>query len=134
MAGKRRVIVLRVSARLAGVISMALCGSATAQAQDNPPRIEIGGVLSSTSQSKIGNNFHTGGGGRVAVNVTRSLAGEVEATRQPGDLGQPTENHIFIAAKVTYRADLRSLCSWDRMRPQCSYSRRRTLKIGYSLN
>src|SRR5262249_17165332 len=75
------------------------------------PRIEIGGVLSATSQSDIGNYFHWGGGGRVTVNVTRYLAGEVEATRQPTGLGPylPPEVHTAIAAKGTYRAEQ---CRW----------------------
>jgi hypothetical protein len=79
-----------------------------ANAQDNPPRVEIGAVLSATSQSDIGNYFHWGGGGRVTVNVTRYLAGEVELTGQPtGDPSLSPELHTAIAAKFTYRAEQR---------------------------
>src|ERR1700751_5630224 len=77
-------------------------------AQENPPLIEIGGVLSAASQSDIVNYFHWGGGGRVTVNVTRYLAGEVESTRQPTgrpSLFYPAEVHTAIAAKGTYRAE-----------------------------
>jgi hypothetical protein len=82
-------------------------------AQENPPRIEpprieIGGVLSAATQSDIGNYFHVGGGGRVTVNVTKYIAGEVEATRQPmGNFYDAPEVHTAIAAKATYRAEQR---------------------------
>jgi len=108
---------LRAFARstFAFVISLALLSqSLNAQdsrpplnARDMPPRIELGAVLSATSQSDIGNYFHVGGGGRVTVNATRYLAGEVEATRQPTDTipGFAPELHSAIAAKATYRAE-----------------------------
>jgi hypothetical protein len=77
--------------------------------QDNPPRFEIGGVLSAGTQSDIGTYFHMGGGGRVTINATKYLAGEVEATRQPTSTGPPfdPEVHTVIAAKGTYRAEQR---------------------------
>jgi hypothetical protein len=88
-----------------------LSSCAFLNAQENPPRIEpprieIGGVLSAATQSDIGNYFHVGGGGRATVNVTKYLAGEAEATRQPTDF-LPPEVHTFLAAKVTYRAEQR---------------------------
>jgi hypothetical protein len=86
------------------LILLLSCG--TLHAQDRPPRIEIGAVLSTTSQSDIGNYFHFGGGGRITINATRYLAGEVEATRQPtGNSVFPPELHTAIAAKFTYRAE-----------------------------
>lgn len=80
------------------------------EAQDKPtlevpPRVEIGGVMSAGTQSDIGNYFHAGAGGRVAVNVTKFFAGEAEASRQPTDYNQPAEYHTFLAAKATYRAE-----------------------------
>ena len=107
--------VARVSAksRLPWVIFIVLSSCAFLNAQENPPRIEpprieIGGVLSAATQSDIGNYFHVGGGGRATVNVTKYLAGEAEATRQPTDAyGPPPEVHTFLAAKVTYRAEQR---------------------------
>jgi hypothetical protein len=107
--------VARVSAksRLPLVIFVMLSSCAFLNAQENPPRIEpprieIGGVLSAATQSDIGNYFHVGGGGRVTVNVNRYFAGEVEATRQPTGsnlYSAPPEVHTVIAAKGTYRAE-----------------------------
>jgi hypothetical protein len=101
--------------RFAYVAVIVLSCSGLLHAQDNPPRIEpprieIGGVLSAATQSDIGNYFHVGGGGRVTVNVTRYFAGEVEATRQPTGsnlYSAPPEVHTVIAAKGTYRAEQR---------------------------
>jgi hypothetical protein len=77
-------------------------------AQNIPPRVEIGGILSAGTQSDIGNYFHVGGGGRATLNVTKYLAGEAEATRQPTDrYGPPPEVHTFLAVKGTYRAEQR---------------------------
>src|SRR5215470_2984559 len=54
-------------------------------AQDNnPPRIEIGPVMSSAKQYTLG-DYHVGGGGRATFNVNRFLGAEVESTRQPTD-------------------------------------------------
>ena len=97
--------------RSAHVVFVVLSSCAFLNAQENPPRIEpprieIGGVLSAATQSDIGNYFHVGGGGRATVNVTKYLAGEAEATRQPTDF-LPPEVHTFLAAKVTYRAEQR---------------------------
>jgi len=44
-------------------------------AQDSPPRFEIGGVLSAGKQTTLdvgqgGEHFHVGGGGRFTVNAT----------------------------------------------------------------
>jgi hypothetical protein len=80
------------------------------EAQDNQnmtPRVEIGGVLSVGTQSDFGNHFHVGEGGRVTINITKYLAGEAEATRQPTDYNSPIEIHSFLAAKATYRAEQR---------------------------
>jgi hypothetical protein len=88
---------------------MAVSYSPFLNAQENPPLIEIGGVLSDSaaSQFEIGNSFHWGGGGRVTVNVTRYFAGEVEATRQPIGRFYGPEVHTAIVAKGTYRAEQR---------------------------
>jgi hypothetical protein len=73
---------------------------------DRPPRFEAGAVLSTTSQSDIGNYFHFGGGGRITINATPYLAGEFEATRQPtGEPAFPAELHTAFFAKATYRAE-----------------------------
>jgi len=90
---------------------LVLCGAAlNSEAQDSPkipPRFEIGGVMSAGTQSDIGNHFHAGGGGRFTFNITKYLAGEAEATRQPTDYDGPAEVHTFLAAKATYRAEQR---------------------------
>lgn len=79
-----------------------------AQGNQNMSRLEIGGILSAGTQSDIGNYLHQGGGGRATLNVTKYLAGEAEATRQPtGTNGPPAEVHAFLPAKVTYRAEQR---------------------------
>jgi len=79
---------------------------ANTNAQNILPRVELGGVLSGAAQSDIGNYFHFGGGGRVAVNATKYLAGEIEATRQPtGNPYLAPEVHTAIAMKGTYRAE-----------------------------
>jgi hypothetical protein len=70
-----------------------------------PPRVEIGAVMSAGTQSDIGNYFHAGAGGRVAVNITKFFAGEAEASRQPTDNNLAAEYHAFLAAKATYRAE-----------------------------
>ena len=57
------------------VIALACC--AALHAQSNPPRIEIGAVLSSAKQTPFFDDYHVGGGARFAVNAT------VEVTRQP---------------------------------------------------
>jgi hypothetical protein len=99
--------------RLACIALIILVFSAALNAQDNPPRsvprIEIGAVLSAANQSDIGNYFHWGGGGRVTLNVTRYLAGEIESTRQPTYIGAPfsPEVHAAITAKGTFRAEQR---------------------------
>jgi len=88
------------------VIGVLLLCCADLNAQNILPRVEVGGVLSGAAQSDIGNYFHFGGGGRVTVNATKYLAGEVEATRQP--TGNPylgSEVHTAIALKGTYRAE-----------------------------
>jgi len=86
-----------------------LCGAALhSEAQDKrniPPRVEIGSVMSEGTQSDIGNYFHAGAGGRVAVNITKFFAGEAEASRQPTDNNLAAEYHAFLAAKATYRAE-----------------------------
>jgi len=85
---------------------MLLLSCVPLRAQGIPPRIEIGALTSAMSQSDVGNYFHFGGGGRITVNATRFLAGEVELTRQPtDDPGFPPELHTAIAAKFTYRAE-----------------------------
>ena len=85
------------------------CSAAlNSEAQDNqtiPPRVEIGGVMSAGTQSDIGNYFHAGAGGRVAVNITKFFAGEAEASRQPTDYNSAAEYHAFFAARATYRAE-----------------------------
>jgi hypothetical protein len=76
-------------------------------AQDVPPRVEIGAVLSSAKQYFIG-DYHVGGGGRVTVNATRYLAGEVEVTRQPtGNFYVPAEVRTGLSLKGTYRVEQR---------------------------
>src|SRR5262249_7250095 len=82
--------------------------SAALHAQTAPSRLEIGGVLSAANQSDIGHYFHAGGGGRVTVNATQYLAGEVEATRQPTGLNLAPEVHTALALKGTYRAEQHS--------------------------
>jgi hypothetical protein len=85
------------------------CAALNSEAQGNQnilPGVEIGGILSAGTQSDIGNYFHVGGGGRATLNVTKYLAGEAEATRQPTD-SLPPEVHTFLAAKGTYRAEQR---------------------------
>jgi len=92
------------------ILLVLCCAALNSEAQDNrkiPSRIEVGGILSAGTQSDIGNYFRTGGGGRITVNATRYLAGEVEATRQPTSIGDPPELHTVIAAKATYRAEQR---------------------------
>jgi hypothetical protein len=88
---------------------LVLCGAAlNSEAQDNqnvPPRVEIGGLMSAATQSDVGNYFHAGAGGRVAVNITKFFAGEAEASRQPTDNNLAAEYHAFLAAKATYRAE-----------------------------
>ena len=92
-----------------GFLLVLCCAAVNLEAQDNqnkniPPRIEVGGVLSAGTQSDIGNYFHVGGGGRVAVNITKFFAGEAEASRQPTDTNV-AEYHGFLAGKATYRAE-----------------------------
>lgn len=90
------------------VIGVLLCCCVKVNAQNIPARVEIGGVLSGTSQSDIGNYFHFGGGARATINATNYLAGEVEATRQPtGNSYLPPEVHTTFAVKGTYRAEQR---------------------------
>jgi hypothetical protein len=60
------------------------------------------------------NYFHVGGGGRATLDVTKYLAGEAEATRQPTDF-LPPEVHTFLAAKGTYRAEQRRLLKFAGM-------------------
>lgn len=92
---------------------LVLCAAAPKlEAQDNqniPPRVEIGGIMSAGTASDISNSYEVGGGGRVTINVTKYLAGEAEATRQPTDYGynSPIDMHTFLAAKVTCRAEQR---------------------------
>ena len=84
-----------------------LCCCATANAQAPPPRIEIGAVVSSGSNYPNG-DYHVGGGGRLTVNATRYVAGEVELTHQPtGNSYSGNETHAVIALKGTYRAEQR---------------------------
>ncbi len=90
-------------------LALIILSAKALNAQDNPPRIEIGAMLSTANQSDIGNYFHVGGGGRVTVNVTKYLAGEVESTRQPTG-NEPyiaPEVHTALAVKGTYRAEER---------------------------
>ena len=97
-----------VLSRSLRLIVLVVCSCTAVNAQDNPPRIEIGAVLSATRQPDIDNYFHVGGGGRVTVNVTRYIAGEVESTLQPtNEAGLPTEVHTALAVKGTYRAEQR---------------------------
>ncbi len=96
---------------LACLAFILLCCNAVVNAQDaqdNPPRIEIGAMLS-TARQTYGNYYHAGGGGRVTINVTRYLAGEVESTRQPtgNEPYIPPEVHTALAVKGTYHAEER---------------------------
>jgi hypothetical protein len=108
-SGKARTLVKPAVALMAFLV--VLCGAPlNSEAQDNrnvPPRVEIGGVMSAATQSDITTHFHAGGGGRGTFNITKYLAGEAEATHQPTDYGGPSEVHIFLAAKATYRAEQR---------------------------
>jgi hypothetical protein len=85
---------------------IALSSRALLHAQANPPRIEIGAVISSGKQSPFYNgDYHVGGGGRAVVNFTQYVAGQVESTRQP--TGNGSEWHTALAVKATYRAEAR---------------------------
>jgi hypothetical protein len=97
----------RIKSRLLHITVMIGSGCAMLNAQDNPPRFEIGAVLSTARQTS-GNYFHAGGGGRFTVNATRYIAGEVELTRQPtGNSYSGSETHAAMALKGTYRVEQR---------------------------
>jgi hypothetical protein len=73
--------------------------------QNNPPRVEIGPVMSSAKLDMIG-DYHVGGGGRVTLNFNRFVGAEVESTRQPtGNSYIGDEIHTSFAAKGTYRKE-----------------------------
>jgi hypothetical protein len=75
-------------------------------AQDNPPRIEIGAVLNSGKFEEFG-DYRFGGGARFTFNATRLFGYEVEFTRQPTG-NEPylePELRTGLAMKGTYRAE-----------------------------
>ncbi len=76
-----------------------LCSCAFLEAQDNPPRFEIGAVESSVKPiANVSGDLHPGGGARLTVNATPYIAGEVESTHQPVAQSQfGGETHTFIA-------------------------------------
>jgi hypothetical protein len=93
-----------------------LCLCASLEAQDKPPRFEIGAVLSSAKQLRSDSPQYLvfGGGARLTINATKYLAVEAESTHQPTATQQPDvgpyysgDTHTDIALKVTYRAEQR---------------------------
>ena len=69
--------------------------------------------MSSAKQTPFFDDYHVGGGTRLAVNATRYVAGEVEVTRQPtGNPFYKPEWHTALTVKGTYRAKatLAALC------------------------